>query len=483
MSLSSSGARMQGDDYQHLLTWYYALMLLPMPRSDPAESVTRIEFEAPKAGHVDDIVVHWRDCAEYIQVKFATDGRGFNNSEWWLDDSHGYSLLQRFWKSWVQLKSNDNSTMVLHTNRHRDPKCTVMKCISSKNSLLMPLIGENGPRSRRGRERAKWAEHLEVREQDLLEMLGCLKIRDGQESFDKLVERVGEQHRNLGLRCDREAVKSGMHAVREWITNGKRSIDRKGMAECIRDLELEAAPPRAALLVQEIGYDHSPDSATVALDWVGLFEGEDPRARRRIKDPAAWNERMRPDLADAATEIRREGYNEVWVRGLMCLPSWFAVGTVFSDVAGWRIMCNKKNEIWDSSADPLTMRSKRRREKVGPGPDLAVSLSVSASIRTDVRKYIEATRLPVGVLLDLEPPNGASDRALPDASTARGWARDVRDAVRQERGQQDDMRLHLFLATPDVAAMLLGYIWNRVPETLLYADLNTGYAPAYGFPV
>ena len=475
---------MQGDDYQHLLTWYYALKLLPMPRSDPAESVTRVEFEAAEAGHVDDIVVYWRDRAEYIQVKFATDGRGFNNSEWWLDDSRGSSLLQKFRKSWDQLKNNDNTaTMILYTNRPRDPNCAAMECISGKDDLLTPRFGENGPRSRKGRERAKWAEHLEVGEQELLEMLGRLKILDGKKSFDELAERVGERHRNLGLRGDREAVRGGMHAVRDWITNCKHSIDREGMAECIQDLELEASPPRATLLVQEIGYDHSPDSATVALNWVGLFDGEEPSARRRIKDPAAWNERMRPDLADAAAEIRRRGYNEVWVRGLMRLPSWFAVGAVFSDVADWRIMCNKKNEIWDSSADPLTMRSKRRRERVGPGPDLAVSLSVSASIRTDVRKYIKAGRLPVGVLLDLEPPDGASDRVLSDASTVRGWARDVRDAVRQERGQQGDMRLHLFLATPDVAAMLLGYIWNRVPETLLYADLNTGYAPAYRFPV
>src|SRR5947209_19419423 len=51
-TMSASGARIQGDDYQHLYAWWQALRLLT-PRTD----VTLIEVEALSAGNVDDVVV------------------------------------------------------------------------------------------------------------------------------------------------------------------------------------------------------------------------------------------------------------------------------------------------------------------------------------------------------------------------------------------------------------------------------------------
>src|SRR5271167_2583619 len=49
-AVSASGARIQGDDYQHLYAWWQALRLLT-PRTD----VTLIEVEAFSAGNVDDV--------------------------------------------------------------------------------------------------------------------------------------------------------------------------------------------------------------------------------------------------------------------------------------------------------------------------------------------------------------------------------------------------------------------------------------------
>lgn len=172
MSLSASGVRIQGDDYQHLLSWHCALGML---RQD---GPTRIEVEAKNAGSVDDIVVHWPDHREYIQVKFATDGRKRNNSGWWLERfGTRRSLLQKFWSSWKELRDDNGlPRMTLVTNRPRDPNDPVMQCISGRDGKLMPRLA-----SRARRERAKWAEHLGVDEPDMLEMLELLSIRDGQE--------------------------------------------------------------------------------------------------------------------------------------------------------------------------------------------------------------------------------------------------------------------------------------------------------------
>jgi hypothetical protein len=52
---AASGARLLGDDYQHLLTWLHAAQLV---HRDP--EVTRVELEKYGAGNVDDLVVHRR---------------------------------------------------------------------------------------------------------------------------------------------------------------------------------------------------------------------------------------------------------------------------------------------------------------------------------------------------------------------------------------------------------------------------------------
>jgi hypothetical protein len=40
-------------------------------------------------------------------------------------------------------------------------------------------------------------------------------------------------------------------------------------------------------------------------------------------------------------------------------------------------------------------------------------------------------------------------------------------------------RVHLFQSVPNGLALMLGHIWNRLPDTLLYADLNPGYVPTF----
>ena len=239
---------------------------------------------------------------------------------------------------------------------------------------------------------------------------------------------------------------------------------------------------QATLLVQEIDRDPWPDSPLVAVDWVDLFEGEEARSRRRTTDPYAWNDRMRPELLEAIATIHAQGYTDVMVRGALRLPSWFAVGAGLSDVAGFQVSCVQRGDVWSSKAVPSHFRVARRRKDIGQGVDLAVILSVTTEIDQDVERYIRQAQLPVRACLHLVPESGATDHALIDESAARGWALAARDAVREAVSSTAVEKVHLFVAAPAGAALLLGHLWNRVPTTQLYADTNPGYVPAYVIP-
>jgi hypothetical protein len=64
-----SGARLQGDDVQHLIAWYHVLCT---QRVD--NRVTALAVEATGAGNVDDLTLEYIDgTREYWQVKASVD--------------------------------------------------------------------------------------------------------------------------------------------------------------------------------------------------------------------------------------------------------------------------------------------------------------------------------------------------------------------------------------------------------------------------
>ena len=480
MTISPSGARIQGDDYQHLFSWYQALGLLL-----PGFGATTVTVEAKDAGFVDDVVVRGPGRTEYFQVKYSVDGQTPVTSSWWMARSgtQRRSPLEKFWSSWQELSSRGGRPlMTLLTNRPLDTRDPVLACISGRDGRLVPRLGERTPMSRAGRGRREWAEHLQISEQDLLSMLQEVRILAGQGPFSHLQETTSDRHRALGLSHDENALLAATGAARRWVADGKRDLDREAITQELSRLKLQAGPRQATLLVQEIDRDPWPDSPLVALDWVDLFEGEEARSRRRTADPDAWNDRMRPELIEAIATIHAQGYTDVMVRGALRLPSWFAVGAGLSDVAGFQVSCVQRGEVWSSNAVPSHVRVARRRKDIGQGPDLAVILSVTTEIDQDVERYIRQAQLPVRACLHLVPESGATDHALVDESAARGWALAARDAVREAVSATAVEKVHLFVAAPAGAALLLGHLWNRVPTTQLYADTNPGYVPAYVIP-
>lgn len=480
MVISPSGARIQGDDYQHLFCWYQALGLLL-----PTVGVTEVSIEARDAGFVDDVVVRRPDLTEYIQVKYSVDGRTPVSSRWWTErpGRQRQSPLEKFWFSWRKLSAGDNlPLMTLLTNRQPDPRDAVLSCISGRDARLVPRLRECTPGSAAGIGRRQWAEHLDVSEVDMLSMLERVSIRASQGSFDHLLQTTSDRHMALGLTADENALLKATGAARRWVAEGKREIDREEMTRELSRLNLESSPAQATLLVQEIDRDPWPDAPLVSLDWVDLFEGEEARSRRNTKDPQAWNHLMRPELSEAAGTIRSQGFNDVMVRGALRLPSWFAVGAALADVAGFRVSCVQQGVVWSSTASPSEFALEVRKEEVQQGPEIAVSVSVTTDISRDVARFVKQAGLPVQDCIHVAPQSGPSVQALGDDAAARGLALAVREVVRDAAEQGTVNKIHLFVAAPAGSALLLGHLWNRVPATQLYADTNPGYVPAYLIP-
>jgi hypothetical protein len=483
-----SGARLLGDDYQHVLTWLHAAQLV---HRDP--HVTRVELEKRGAGNVDDLVVRTTDGADqYHQVKFVRNpGKEPLDANWFTDKGKNtQSPLQMFHESWKKLTKNGvRPYMVLHTNRTVAGGDAVMACVDGITDRLVPKIEQGGPKSAVGKMRHSWAEHLGIEEPELLEMLADLRIRAARASINELREHCRWVMDASGLLNTADDVDKGMLIARRWVEEGVRLVGPEIVADVVERAALRAVEhdPRATVLIQAIDHDVYPELATEVIDWVDAFPGDEPIARRAPASDAVWTERFAPDLTKVEQSIRAQGYHEVRLVGAFRLATAIYAGYVFSDTRRYGLLVPGRSSdgAWSDIAsygEKGEVGVVQATTDIGRGDELAIGLSISGNVETAVLKHIEQADLPVKQLALIEVPKPGTD-ALPDGAAVRGWAAEVRGLTR-ELAESGWPRIHLFMSGPQTAAVLLGHFWNGMPPTQLWEHLGVGrgYTPAFVIP-
>lgn len=479
---SASGARIQGDDYQHLYGWWQALRLLT-----PGTDVTQIEVEALSAGNVDDVVVRRTSGPdEYTQVKYSVDASNPVSSDWFTTRGTGAgskSPLERFIASWRHLKSKGTQPdLLLFTNRVLDPTDPVLKLRSGTTGTLGQRLATEGPRSSAKRALKQWVKHTGVTESELLELLCRLGLKTDQGPWSDLVNVAADRMGYAGLRTSDMDVEIGIAVIRAMVKSGKRTLNRDELRAEIERRGLGADNSYSTLVVEAIDRAPWTDAGQVRLDWVDLFTGDEPRARRQLRDPKNWNRRLRPDLVAAAKALKATGNDRVMIRGYMRLAPWFMCGVELPDTRQHQVACKQKGQLWSSEIAPAAFKLAETVVDLSQGPDLAVGLSVTNAITADVVSYCKQVNLPTARYVDLSPQGGVGPLSLPDAAAAVGWAHAAREGVRAAVRDSGARRVHLFMSAPAGAALLLGHIWNRVGTTVVYEDLNPGYVSTFEIP-
>jgi hypothetical protein len=484
MSVSASGARIQGDDYQHLLAWHHALLL-----AIPESSVERVGVESFSAGNVDDVVIRRRvGSDEYIQVKYSVDANNPITSEWFLtpQTSGGKSPLQRFAASWELLRgkkaATDTPTMTLFTNRVLDPSDPILSLRDGQRATLATRLRQQTPNSAASKQLRQWAKHVGQTKEQLLELLSRLALKTDRGAYSELVEATSDRMGFAGLQRSALDVEAGLAAIRGWVKDGVREIDKSlFMAEVVRR-KLQGDKRYGTLLVEAIDHAPWPESAQARLNWVDLFQGNEPRARRQLKDPAQWISKLRPEMTAAARTLEATGARRVVVRGYMRLPLWFLAGTEFPDTRGHHVAATQRGDFWTSESQASKFEVATTTTPLGQGEDLAVGLSVTNPVDADVIAHCKQAKLPVSALVAVSPLGGAGPKAIMDGESALGWALATRDAIRAAVRESGARRVHLFMSGPAAGALMLGHVWNRVAPTLVYEDLCPGYAPTFEIP-
>jgi hypothetical protein len=474
---SARSAAVRGDDYQYVFGWYWACRML----TDP--DIESISIEDAGGGSFDDVVLRRRTGSDsYFQLKSSNAAATAVTEEWLTTrrTATGHSPLQHFYDTWLALRPQAGgkaTTFSLVTNRGLDPRDPLLSLRDGLSMVVTAKLRQKGPQSDAGKAQTRWAKHLGITSEQLLDFLDDFQLEPegGEGSWRR---QAVDAMRGAGLRTDDDALTRGIDLVRSWVKTGAGPQSVDDVRRQVAQAQLLARDGTLVLAVHAIDRRASPTAATVELDWMALYDGDTPSARRQLRNPDDWQTIVAPQLAAAAAALDAFGVPRVHVTGSMRLPHWFAVGHALGGTRRWTLTVEQSGQLWVT--DDATTEAPARilaRTQLDQGPDLAVGLALTHDLTADVTHYLRQAGIPARELIVVGPDGEPGRTSVPDGAFAASWARAARELVRAIAKQDRPARIHLFLATPAGSALLLGHDWNLLPATLIYEHLGYDYAP------
>lgn len=480
-TLSSSGARVRGDDYQHTYALTRAIEVV-LAGSNIVE--LGVEDPDPEVHNADDVTIYRSGADnEFVQAKSSVDAQTPATLEWLTEPSRadGPSILTHLFHAWKSLTSRgEHPRLRLVSNKLIDPNDPVLGLREGTDGTVVRQLRAAKSSGRIGKARAHLAEHLGTTEGELISFLERLSFGFGV-LLDDLRSDASFRMAAAGLRSDRHAIDLAVGLIRGWVTTARRTLTADEIRQEFRSLGIEITEPVATVVIQAIDRFPTVD-ATTSLDWVDRFIGDEARNRRTLRDPKEWNAVLRPELLDAARVVKSAGLRQVHISGAMRVPMWFAAGSAFGETAGFSVEAFQNGELWRSTGSTTAFQVEVQTQTIGgDGAELAIVVSISTDISTEVREAI-AERSSIGILAVIRPRGGPGRAVVVNPDQARGLAVVIRDTARDLALSHRPTLIHLYLAMPAAAAMLLGHLWDRIGNTQLYVDMAPGYSQAYLIP-
>lgn len=477
---SATAVRVAGDRYQWLHVWRACLQVLrdntgPATSTNPAIAVG---VEADGAGNVDDVVLYRRRPPHtYSQVKWTANGITPVSTDYLTKTvgESGTSLIAKFAAAHRDLTaSGEPVEMILQSNRNRDESSPLLSGIDTRTQLLLPRAAEQGPTSKRGRERKVWANSASITEEELLALLGVLRFETGHD-LSLLLDNVTARMTAGGLRDDAAAVLVATAWIEEHVINGTRRLDADTIRAGVTELDLTVGRSWPTVSIATLKPDPLADQAAHSIDWVERFDGDDPYTRRHPKPPATWVQ-----LGDDINAIpdHLAGLDAALITGSLRLATGFAVGAALRKVTNFDVAWRQGPQLWRSDQPyESATRPTVTTTPLGQGKDIAIVVDVATTATDDVITWLRDTHAPVSQVFSLSPPSDdPKDTAVLDPAAAVALAVGIRDVARRAAAGR---HVHLFQAAPLGLTLLLGHRWNRVGPTHVYEDLNPGYERAF----
>ena len=480
-------ARRHGDDFQARLFWLKALCLL-----DPNSPVVKVAYETGPRGF-DDILVEYDSNAapqdhegkpiyrRHIQCKWHTIDKPFGYKDLIDPDfihAECHSLLQKAHQAQIEYAPEGLGCQfeLVTTSRIKQDDPLLKLIRKESNALdLASLFDNTTDRSRMGKVRKCWREHLGIDHTGLRLLVRTLSVVERSQSLADLREQLNDRLAAAGLKPV-HGSKSGFpydDLVSKLFAQGNQRVefDRSSFLEMAqREGILE--DKAKVIHVPSVGVrsfmhpiDNLGDRCKPLLNLVPYFDG------RYIKSEADWQAQIFPELQKFVIKAAQSG-DRLRIILDTHVSIAFAVGALLNVKSGKQIEIEQRTggrHLWamdDVSPDSNWPQFLFEEEVITQGDEIALVIGLTHDIGTAAHAHVKAALPRTGSIIHCRLVSGASQQAV--HSGRHAWML-AEAAVQQLRAcRPNRSHTHLFIAGPNGFVFFLGQYQQAIGPTTTY---------------
>ncbi|MDD5222468.1 MAG: SAVED domain-containing protein [bacterium] len=505
MAHKKVGARTEGDVYQGLFFWRQAVALLI-----PSSRVIRVDLEHDKTDGVDDVAVFyeppgidaggWPCSVDFYQLKYHVDQRDSYSADALIDPDFiqgKSSLLQRFYHAYKSaITKYPKFRLHLASNWRWRADDALASCLREYDGALPDNFFFDGPKSVLGKVREKWRAHLGIANGKLFENF-ARTLRFQLDHFGRRYFRewVHAEIARAGLQPPPpESLSSSYESlVQQFLMNGPNSFDSDSLREICEREKLFAESPTASPSTKAVKIairsfmrfaENIEAECSQYVCVVKYFDG------RHIRDSADWSNSIIPEIRGFLADSRLRSKEHHLL--LDCHSSIaFLAGYELDRKSGARVFPVQKGistEVWKPNGNTANNRlncdwSANRTKFSESGIEIAIAVSVTRDVLSDVRDYVHKKSPAFSSLIDLRPEGGIGTQSVMGPDHAVGLADKLADIIRKERPPSGGS-VHLFVAAPNALMFFLGQHRAALGKIQLYEfDFEGNHDKTYSLSI
>lgn len=494
-------AQWHGHNYQSRIFWLNAMDLLR-----PDTCVSRVTFEANGPKAFDDVVVYYEPpvarsgpqpiAAEYHQIKWHVETGGRLGYEDLILPKYigakTVSLLERLRDA--RQSAQGPARMLLVTPDRIVDGDPLGRLISANDHSLLTerLFDGTTDRSRMGKVRRCWREHLALSDDDALrEIVEGLAIIEGYRTLQQLRDEINLKAETVGLSPCRASESDFRYdeLARQLKIRSINAMNRDQLVEICKAEGLWVGEQPAAdgwLPVAVRSFQGLSTDVVPAAPENTLWLTDSFRARY-LNDDREWQRDIRPRVESFLNGAAAKSNCLRLILDAHASIAYLS-GAVYHVKSGIDVELVQKGrvgtQVWraDDGSTGDSLQSEIRQ--IGGGPDIAVAVSITQPVDNHVDRYVDQNLPQVGQSLSLAPPDGPGQRSVSGGEHAARMAEQVSNTVRAIKADSPDATVHLFAACPNSFLYYLGQNHPAIGPLIVYEfdfdrQGNKTYQPSF----
>ena len=480
-------AHWHGYNYQARVFWENALNLL-----SPHSCVVEVTFEADGPKAFDDVVVKYappvarsgpnRVSAEYHQIKWHVETGGrFGYEDFTEPDFIGaqsFSLLKRLQQACRAAPASAQFTF-LTTYRIKDGDLLAALISGNDKALLVErLFDGTTDRSRMGKIRKRWREHLELEDDEQLRaVVRGLRVVDGHRSLQELRDQINFKAEAVGLLPCNAADSDFRYdeLARQLKARRLNSLNREALLQFCKEERLLVERPTEPdpFLPIAIRSFLGPAADIVGAAPENTLLLSDDFRQRYLQEGREWQRDIRPKVESfLRAAVKKSAKLRLILDAHASIA--FLAGAVLHLKSGVETQLVQKGRVgtrtWrvDDDSGARGGRFEIAEDQPGEGRDIAIAISVSQPATAQVRAYVAAQLPGVSKFISCAMPTGPGQQSVAGGEHAAALADQVSNHVRALKENDPDAVIHIFAAAPNSLLFYLGQHHQAMAPCIVY---------------